>query len=91
MPIIPETAENIKQEDSGPGWPGQKVRPYLQNNQSKKSSDFYSSNCKNPEWNPEFKSHATKNEGKKSVCGGVGEPTTLSLSLQIVFMVFFNI
>jgi hypothetical protein len=30
---------NLKQEDHGPGQPGQKVRPYLQKNQSKKAGD----------------------------------------------------
>jgi hypothetical protein len=32
----PATVGSIKQEDCGPGWPGQKVRPYLQNAQHKK-------------------------------------------------------
>jgi hypothetical protein len=33
LPVIPV---KLKKEDYGPGWPGQKVRSYLQNNQSKK-------------------------------------------------------
>jgi hypothetical protein len=30
-------AESIKQEDSNSGQPGQKMKPYLKNNQSKKA------------------------------------------------------
>jgi hypothetical protein len=36
MPIILTTAESIKQEDYGPGQPGQKARHYLQNMQNKR-------------------------------------------------------
>jgi hypothetical protein len=35
MPIIPTMVGSLKQDDCGPGWPGQKARPYLKNNQSK--------------------------------------------------------
>jgi hypothetical protein len=35
-PVIPVTLRSLKQEDLGPGWPRQKSRPYLQNNQRKK-------------------------------------------------------
>jgi hypothetical protein len=33
--VIPAPSRNIKYEDNSPGQPGQKVRPYLQFNQSK--------------------------------------------------------
>jgi hypothetical protein len=35
-PVIPAMVRSIKQEDWGPGWSVQKIRPYLKNNQSKK-------------------------------------------------------
>jgi hypothetical protein len=35
VPVIPATVgRKHKQEDGIPGWPGQKTRPYLQDNQS---------------------------------------------------------
>jgi hypothetical protein len=36
VPIISVTVGGIKWEEHGLGWPGQKSRPHLQNNQSKK-------------------------------------------------------
>jgi hypothetical protein len=36
VPIISTTAGNLKHKNRGLGWPGQKARPYLQNNQNKK-------------------------------------------------------
>jgi hypothetical protein len=36
MPVIPATMGSIKQEGPSLGQPGQKVRPHLQKNQSKK-------------------------------------------------------
>jgi hypothetical protein len=36
MPVIPATVGSIKLVNLGPGQSGQKVSPYLQNNQSKK-------------------------------------------------------
>jgi hypothetical protein len=33
MPVILVTGRKHKIGDCGPGWPGQKVRPYLKNNQ----------------------------------------------------------
>jgi hypothetical protein len=33
--VIPAIAESIKKGGSGPGWPGQKARPCLKNNQSR--------------------------------------------------------
>jgi hypothetical protein len=36
MPVIPVTVGNIKEEDSGSGQPGKKVRSYVQNNQRKR-------------------------------------------------------
>jgi hypothetical protein len=35
--VIPGMSGSLKWEGRGPGWPGQKVRHYLQNNHSKKS------------------------------------------------------
>jgi hypothetical protein len=52
MLIIPATVGSIKQKDHGLGWPGQKTRPYLENNQSKRSwrrsstSEHLHSKCK---------------------------------------------
>jgi hypothetical protein len=34
--VIPVTVGSVKEEGRGPGQPGQKVRTYLQNHQSKK-------------------------------------------------------
>jgi hypothetical protein len=36
---------SLENEDSGPGQPGQKARPYLQNNQSKKGMDSLDLKC----------------------------------------------
>jgi hypothetical protein len=36
MPVVPVMVGCIRKEDQGPGWPGQKMRPYFQNKQSKK-------------------------------------------------------
>jgi hypothetical protein len=36
MSATPATAGSIKWEDHDQGWPRQNMRPYLQNNQSKK-------------------------------------------------------
>jgi hypothetical protein len=37
VPVIPATARNIKEDDHGRGPTGQKARPYIQCNQSRKS------------------------------------------------------
>jgi hypothetical protein len=36
-------AGSVKQEDCGPGWPGEKMRPYLKNNQGGKGYKLGSS------------------------------------------------
>jgi hypothetical protein len=36
VPVILVTEGSVKYEAGGPSWPRQKVRPYFQNNQSKK-------------------------------------------------------
>jgi hypothetical protein len=41
--VISATVGSVKQEDHSPGWPGQKVRPYIQNNHSKKGWRYGSS------------------------------------------------
>jgi hypothetical protein len=63
VPVIPAMAENLKQEDHGPGQPGQKARTYYQNYQAKRAGDVaqvveciphkyeaLSSNCKTFKW-----------------------------------------
>jgi hypothetical protein len=35
VPVIPAMAGSLKHENHNPCWPGQQVRPYLQNNQNK--------------------------------------------------------
>jgi hypothetical protein len=40
-PMIPATAGSIKQKDHGPGQPGHKTTPCLQNNQSKKGLEVW--------------------------------------------------
>jgi hypothetical protein len=37
MPVISAMEESIEQGGCSPGWPGQKARPYLKNNQRKKA------------------------------------------------------
>jgi hypothetical protein len=36
VPVIPATMGNLKEKNGGSAWLGQKIRPYLPNNQSKK-------------------------------------------------------
>jgi hypothetical protein len=43
VPFILVTAGRIKWEDQGPGQPGHKVTPHLQNNQYKKARKYASS------------------------------------------------
>jgi hypothetical protein len=38
---IPVSAGSTKEKDHEPGWPGQKEKPYLQNNQSKERLDMW--------------------------------------------------
>jgi hypothetical protein len=57
----------VKQEDFNPGQPGKKVRPYIQNNQSKKgwrheAVEHLPSKCEAPSSNP----NATKNKITKA-------------------------
>jgi hypothetical protein len=40
-PVIPVSSGSTKGEDCGPSQPGQKVMPYLPNNQSKKGFDLW--------------------------------------------------
>jgi hypothetical protein len=55
--VIPATAGSLKWEDQGPGQPGQKVRPYVQNNQNKMhggvtQAEHLPSRCKSLNSNP---------------------------------------
>jgi hypothetical protein len=47
MPVIPDTTINVKQDDSGPDWPGQNLDFISQNNQSTESWRF-DSTCRVP-------------------------------------------
>jgi hypothetical protein len=38
--VIPVMVGSIKKEGHHPGWPGQKVRPFLQSNQSKRAGEM---------------------------------------------------
>jgi hypothetical protein len=57
MPVIPAMAGSVKKEDWGPGQPGQKMRPYVKNNQSKKKTGGMAQVVALAEqaWSPEFK------------------------------------
>jgi hypothetical protein len=67
MPVIQAMAGGIKQEDVNPGQPGQKARPYPQNNQSQKdwghgsSSRVRGSKCKALSLNPSTGKKVFKN------------------------------
>jgi hypothetical protein len=68
--VIPATSRSLKWEDRGPGWPGQTVRPYLQNNSSKKGHRYRSSSrvpalqVRCPEFKPQY---CQKKKKKKQV------------------------
>jgi hypothetical protein len=65
MPVILATLGTINRSQ-GPGWPGQKVRPYLKNNQRKVVQVMSACLGALKPWSPEFKSqyHPSKKKTK---------------------------
>jgi hypothetical protein len=55
LACYPKDAGSIKQEDYGAGQPGQKVRLYLQNNQSKKGRCSSALQVKNPKFKSQYR------------------------------------
>jgi hypothetical protein len=64
-------AKSLKQEELGLGLPGQKVRLYLQNNQSKKcwrcgsSSNVLASEVQSPEFKPQQGTYTWRGRGRE--------------------------